>query len=170
MTAQRDGSLIVDMWLAWADQRNDLIGIISSEGASAVANSAELAAVVIAGLRWIINGDRSGDERSVEPITSGQIRVSWADGAEIEAPIQAQLLIEAWTSIALRVRSRTASAGRRREDRSQGRQSARDRPPRRSARVQHSARDPNVISDNTRVVTVRVETLGMNPGNRWRAR
>lgn len=169
VTAQRDGSLLVDMWLAWAEQRQTLVGIMSSDGASAAANTAELAAVVIAGLRWIVKRDQVGSEHAVEPIAPNQIRVKWSDGTEIEAPAAARQLIESMDfrrtsgrvfeplrqqgveEIDLRSRNRHAII--RRED-----LRAFNAPP----------EDPNLISDNTRVVTIRVETLGMNPGNKWR--
>jgi hypothetical protein len=169
ITAQRDGSLVVDMWLAWAEQRQTLIGIMSSDGASAAANTAELAAVVIAGLRWIVKRDQVGGEQSVEPIAPDQIRVKWADGTEIEAPVQAQQLIENmdFRRISGRVFEPLRQQGIDEIDLRSGNRHAIVH--RENLRAFNAPpEDPNLISDNTRVVTIRVETLGMNPGNKWR--
>ena len=169
VTAQRDGSLIVDMWLAWAEQRNTLIGIMSSDGASAAANTAELAAVVIAGLRWVVKRDRVGAEESVDSTAPAQIRVKWADGTEIEAPVAAQRLVESmdFRRLSGRVFEPLRQQGVDEIDLRSGNRHAIIR--REDLRAFNAPpEDPNLISDNTRIMTIRVETLGMNPGNKWR--
>lgn len=169
VTAQRDGSLIVDMWLAWAEQRDTLIGIMSSDGASAAANAAELATVVIGGLRWVVKRDRVGGEQSVEPIAPDQLRVRWADGTEIEAPVEAQQLIESmdFRRVSGRVFEPLRQQGVDEIDLRSGNRHAIIRRENLGA-FNAPPEDPNLISDYTRVVTIRVETLGMNPGNKWR--
>lgn len=173
VTAQRGGSFIVDLWLAAQDQVLDLFG---GERATATANGFGIGVPVVGAISWLVHRRRRGREQKVTHVDPGMVRVNWADGTVLEAPIAAERLVErmdfnrtaAQVFEPLRkegieaVEIQTTSASGRRLV--QSAKVERDDLP----GFNQPPGDDKVLSDNTRIVTVRIENAAFKVGNKWR--
>lgn len=170
VTAQRQGSFIVDLWLT-AD--NNIVDLLTHDRATAATNAIGLSGPVIGAIAWLVHRRRKGRESSVEPIGAGLLRITWSDGTTFVAPIGAQALAERMDF--------NRTAGRVFEPlRDDGVDTIELNTTRLgrgvSARVQRddlrafnpAPESDALLSDNTRTITVRIETLPLKMGNKWR--
>lgn len=170
ITGQRPGSVIIDMLLA---AESGLVDLLNHERATAVANGLALSTPVVGAIAWIVHRRRKGRESAIEPIGADLIRVTWPDGTTLAAPAGAQALIARMDF------NRTAARVFEplREDGIDAVELNTTRVGRGiSARVQRDdlagfnlpPESDVVLNDSTRTVTVRIETLPLKMGNKWR--
>ncbi|MFC4785370.1 hypothetical protein ACT8ZV_12905 [Nocardioides sp. MAHUQ-72] len=173
VTAQRGGSFIVDLWLAAQDHAVDLL---TDEDATAAANGLGIGAVVVGAVGWLVQRRRRGREQTVTEVEPGTVQINWADGTRMVAPVAAQSLVERMDF--------NRTAGQVFEPlRKEGIEaieidavSTRPGWGKRSATVElddlpgfsPAPEVDNVLSDNTRIVTVRIENVAFKVGNKWR--
>lgn len=173
VTAQRGGSFIVDLWLAIQETGDTLIDVLNGRHATAGASAATLGGPVIAAVLWARNRLRKGRERDVTEVESGRVRITWPDGTRMEAPSEAQELVQNmdFNRAAARVFEPLRREG---IDEVELRQRGRGR--RESVQVAREdlpafntlEDDETLLSDNERMVVIRVENLAFKPGNKWR--
>lgn len=173
VTAQRGGSFIVDLWLAAQDQFVDLLG---GDTSTATANGLGIGVPVVGAISWLIHRRRRGREQAVTRVDPGTVRVNWADGTVLEAPIAAERLVERmdFNRTAAQVFEPLRKEGI--ESVEIQTTSSRGRGFVRSAKVERDdlpsfsqpPSDDKVLSDNTRIVTVRIENAAFKVGNKWR--
>lgn len=173
VTAQRGGSFIVDLWLAAQEQ---VVDLLTGDESTAAANGLGIGLPVIGAISWLVHRRRRGRESQVTEVEPGVVRVNWSDGTVLEAPIAAQGLVERMDF--------NRTAGQVFDPlRKEGIDAieintitARGPATVRSAKVERDdlpgfnpAPDGDaVLSDNTRIVTVRIESVAFKVGNKWR--
>ena len=174
VTAERGGSFIVDLWLAVSDAEESLTDLLSGARAAAAANGAGITAAVIGSIAWLVHRRRKGREQSVQSVDPGRVRINWADGTSLEAPVAAQQLVERmdYHRVAGQVfeplrKDGIDSIELRRELIGRSAEAARvERDDLRAFNV--PPEDDVVLSDNTRIVTVSIVNLPLKTDNKWR--
>jgi hypothetical protein len=171
--AQRGGSFIVDLWLSMQESSGTLVEALNGRHATAAGTALGLGSPVIGALIWTRNRLRKGREKTVAEIEPGRIRITWADGTHVEAPVEAQNLVASmdFTRAAARVFEPLRREGidevelrQRGSGRGGSVKVVRDDLP----AFNTLDDDEKLLSDNTRVVVIRVENLAFKPGNKWR--
>lgn len=171
VTAQRGGSFIVDMWLAAQESGDDLINILNGPRVSAAGAALGLGGPVVIAIRWLVNRFRKGREQ-VSQVEPGMVRVLWPDGTLLEAPVAAQRLVERmdFSRTAAQVFEPLRKDGVEGiELRTPGRGKARVQVTREDLRAFNSLpEDDEVLSDNTRLVTVSIVNLPLRSHHKWK--
>ncbi|WP_370290319.1 hypothetical protein [Nocardioides sp.] len=167
---QRSGSLIIDMLLA---AESTLVDLLNHERATAVANGLALSAPVIGAITWVVHRKRMGRESGIEPVGSDIIRVTWPDGTTLLVPVGSQALIERmdFNRTAVRVFEPLREDGIDEVELNTTRSGRAIRASVRRDDLAGFNLPPGsdlVLSDGTRTVTVRIESLPLKMGNKWR--
>lgn len=170
MTAQREGSFAVDLWLR--AQVDEAVEMLNTQEALALATASGILLPTIGALRWLTLRRRKGLEQRVEPSDAGVTRIWWEDGTLLEAAPGSEALVESmdFNRLAAKVVEPLRRTGINMVE---------------LAAPGHPAvtvvietddlpifnileTDDDIVTDNVRTVMVRIVAPAFNPGNKWR--
>lgn len=172
-TGRRGGSFVVDLALTTEHGAGPAADLFD-EGESATATRvAALTGSVLAALRWCVLRHHKGREERVHPIRPGLVEVVWPDATRIEAPEAARTLVSDPDFTRTAARALEALRG---DDVEVVELSRGDRESGESVRFARGdlpafntlEPEDDLLSDNVRKVSVRVENLAFKEGNKWR--
>lgn len=172
VTATREGSFAVDLFLMVQEASGTLRDALAGDEATAAANGSALAAVAFGAIKWTLNRLRFGREASAVETMAGRIHVTWPDGTDLDVPYGARDLVESMDF------NRTAGYifEPLREDGIDEVELTRDSNPDDRVLVRRedlpafniTEPDDDLISDNVRVVNLRLRAVPFKEGNKWK--
>jgi hypothetical protein len=167
-----EGSFIVDLLLAAQDPAEATFEWAKSPDGAATGTLLTIATAALAAINWAVTRRRKGPEEAVTPIDPGTIRIVWPDGTQFEAPMAAKDLAANMDF------NRAAGAAFEplRRDGIDAIEFGRIDDDEASVRLLRDdlgafntlEPDEDLLSDNTRTVTVRLTNLAFKEGNKWR--
>lgn len=176
VTANREGSFAVDLFVAIQEVSGTLRDALGGANATAAANgmgiSSFITGVVYGAIKWTLHRNRRGTEESVHEAEAGRIHVTWADGTQLDVPYGARDLVESMDF------NRTAGYVFEplRHEGVDEVQLSRDGDPNDLVVVHRDdlpafniiEPDDDLISDNVRLVNLRLVNVPFKTGNKWR--
>jgi hypothetical protein len=171
--ATEEGSFAVDLLLAMQDGAEGVFEWAKTPDGQAAGTLIGIAGAALAAIKWTLTRRRRGQESGVEEIAPGTIRVHWPDGTKFEAPVSAQALAasmdfnrvagEVFEPLRHRGIETIELQGSRRVG-SHEMTVVRDDLP----AFNITEPEDDLISDNVRIVAVRLVSLTFKEGNKWR--
>jgi hypothetical protein len=171
VTATREGSFFVDLYLVIQEAGGTIKDLMTSETATAAANGIGISALIFGALRWTLRRRTNGPESGTHELEQGRIRVNWPDGTYLDVPYGARSLVESldfnrtagYVFEPLREEGIDEVELIRGEDQESIVVRADDL---RAFNI--LTPDDDLISDNVRLVNVRLRTVAFKEGNKWK--
>lgn len=173
VAGRREGSLVVDLSLTTWHGGASAVDLFDEGPDAAATQAARLSSSVLSAMRWSLLAHRKGREDRVVPVPPGGIRVTWQDGTHLDAPQDAQVLVNDpdFAKTVGRAMEPLRSEGVERIELGRGRRGQEEAVAvRRDDLPAFNTLEPedDLLSDNVRKVAIRVENLAFKEGNKWR--